>query len=544
MNWTGGRLRRHSSYNTSSKKRLLRRSKKAETKDPLTTSLVKNACLHKGGQARDSCDQPILEQSQQSRHESSPSYPTKKPRLASPAQGSQAARDLARIKHKLLEKTDWASVAAARPLRVPFPPVEALQKFGRRRNITNDDHERLGSSDLRPKLTSRRRKHRGTVSDMESIQNLEIRINGQPVGANYPRGCHSPTDATSQSMLLDHDFAPTMPKPFVHEYASENIGVRASVDDRSWILGSSSISPLCVSPSNRELSPWRKSMFQGSNNLDDKYLVPRQSADTSPEAQRACTPIRRRFTIDDQILAEEERQIKAAYDTSLITDNYSTAHRFLQGPSHPRLPPPTANSSRQQISIQKSMSTSSTLNHSSYGWLPEPRHNIQRFISQRTEKGENGKAPSESRLRSTRLALPCTTTKQITTPLIIFGQSVDVDGDLLAKPVDHRDEQQAQPDFTWSPMMPHEAKSNMSMDDYPFKKRNTRRPDDFVSSPNMVKPSKPTIAPRTGSIYIDQACASPFSRTAVSGRAPLEAPGGSTCPRMDQSMFIQLGPGI
>ncbi|PYH69210.1 uncharacterized protein BO88DRAFT_462587 [Aspergillus vadensis CBS 113365] len=459
-----------------------------------------------------------------SSHSSSPSYPAKKPRLVSTVQeSSQEAQEISRIKHKLLEKTDWASVAAARPLTVLFPPVEALQKFGRRRKITNDDRERLGSSVLRPQLTYRP-KHRRSAESEESIQDLDIRRNGQPVGANYP-GLHGPpTDATSQSMLLDHESPPTTPKPLVHEYVCENVGVRSSVGDRSWILDSSSISLISLSSSDRGLSTRgnsivRDSDYFGNNSTGKEQLQvtgsePLQSADTSPKVQEAGTPIRRRFTIDDQILAEEE-WMKAAYGTSLERDGYSTAHQFSQSLLNPESYSPTANDSRQQISAQDSMSTSSTMNHSSYGWLPEPRHNIQRVILERTDKGQINKVPSESRLRSTRLA-PLSR-KPTTSPLIIFGQSVELDGALFAKQVEHG-KQQAQHDFTCSPTRFREANSYISTDNYPFKETNLRRPDDFAFSPNsMVKLSKPTVAPRAARIYVDQACAIPLQVLRTAG---------------------------
>ncbi|GKZ67670.1 hypothetical protein AnigIFM50267_002156 [Aspergillus niger] len=527
MNWTGGRLRRHSSYKSGNKKQNLKRPRVAESKDPRMTPLLKNVCLHEGSRAIDSCDQPS--QQIKSGHSSSLSCPAKKPRLASPTQeSSQADQNLAMIKHKLLEKTDWASVAAARPLTVLFPPAEALRNFGRRRKITNDDCERLGSSVLRPKLTYRP-KHRGGAEPVtEGIQNLDIRINGQPVGAYYPR-CNGPsTDTTSQSMLLDHESAPTMPKPPVHEYVCENIGVGSSVVEGSRILGSSSVSPLYVSSSDGGLSLRSNFMVQGSDQsiheskgkeqLEVRGLELLQSADASPEVQEAWTPIRRRFTLDDQIRAEEERKAKAAYDTSLEIDDCSTAHLFLRGPFNPRLSSSAASSGWQRGSMQDSMSTSSTLNHSSYGWLPEPRQNIQRLISQRPDEGDID-VPSGSRQRSTRLAPPRTAIKQITPSLVIFGQSVDLDSGLFAKHIEHGDEQQqAQHGFTCSPTTIYEANCNISTDNYPSKMTHLRRPDDFAFSPNMVKSRKPTVAPKTARIYIDQACASPLLRTAVPGR--------------------------
>lgn len=398
-----------------------------------------------------------------------------------------------------------------------FPPVEALQKFGRRRKITNDDRERLRSSVLRPKLTYGPKHRRGAESE-ESIQDLDIRINGQPVGASYPGFHGPPTDATSQSMLLDQESPPTTPKPLVHEYVCGNVGVRSSVGDRSWILDSSSISPLCVSSSDRGLSTRENSIVRGSDYFVDNFTgkeqfqvtgsEPLQSADTSPKVQG--TPIRRRFTIDDQILAEEE-WMKAAYGTSLERDGYSTAHQFSQSLLNPELSSPTANDSRRQISEQESMSTSSTLNHSSYGWLPEPRHNIQRFISQRTDKGQLDKVPSESTLGSTSLA-PLSR-KPTAPPLIIFGQAVNLDGSLFAtKQVEH-EKQQAQHVFTCPATTFREASNSyISTDNYPFE-TNLRRPDNFTFSPNTVKLSKPTVTPRAARIYIDQACAT-LSRTA------------------------------
>ncbi|PYI07927.1 hypothetical protein BO78DRAFT_365794 [Aspergillus sclerotiicarbonarius CBS 121057] len=504
MNWTGGRLRRHSDIHARNKKQHFRKPRPT-AKGPLTTlfnnlsPLEESRDLDPGDELRQISDQ----------------------------QPSQAAQRLDNIKRRLLKKSDWASVGVARPLKVLFPPVEVLRKFGRRRRITEDDRERLGSSVSRPNPIRNTKHSEDAVSDIGTIQGLDIRINGRPVGADRSNRSQ-PANVSSQSMLLDcEESTPAKQNPFVQKSGSDNVD-RISFDERSWILGSSSVSLLCSSP-NRILSTPDDSI-QGSEYMIDEFSHKDQSRDIGLEPLRSGSssemspeiPIRRRFTIDDQILAEQEGKLNIC-NASLGPGKYGASQQF-GSPPHLRGSSSALEGSNR--TAHESTGTSSTLNHSSYGWLPEPRHNIQRSIS-RTDRNALDFKPYGFRYHEDSLSQLSITAQQSTSPVKLYGQSI-LDGDQITRHMDFHRDRQAEPSFTYSPVASDED-DNVSAGGYPFE-ANTFRTDSFALSPNTFR-LKPTIAPRSG-IYIDQARgAEDRVFLANPGTQPQECSGGYLQPR-------------
>ncbi|PWY86517.1 hypothetical protein BO94DRAFT_624706 [Aspergillus sclerotioniger CBS 115572] len=493
MNWTGGRLRRHSDIHAKNKKQHFKEPRSAAK--GLFTTLFKAPSPLKENRVRgsDPSDESRQNSDQQSRNTSSRSY-SGNPNIA-PAthEPSQAARRLDTIKRRLLEKSDWASVAAARPLKVLFPPAEALRKFGRRRRITDDDRERLRSSDSRPNIARNTRLSEDAVSDIETIPNLDIRINGRPAGADRSITNRSlPANVSSQSMLLDCEEAtPAKETPFMQESDRPYVDGRNPFDDRSWILRSSSVSLLCSSPTRR-LSSLDDSIL-GSAYLTDESRNEDESRDIELESLHSdCssdvslrTPIRRRFTIDDQILAEQEGKLNIC-NASMGADRYGARQQF-ESTLHLERSSPVFDSSSHRTT-HESTGTSSTLNHSGYGWLSEPPYNIQRPIS-RVDKGL-GSRPCGPKFHEDGLSQLSTMAQQSASPVKLYGQSAILDGDRIAGNVDCYRDRRAEPNFT-SPVASGAGQGN------------TFRTDSFAMSPNALV-FKPIIPPRAG-IYIDQA---------------------------------------
>ncbi|RAL01851.1 uncharacterized protein BO80DRAFT_501383 [Aspergillus ibericus CBS 121593] len=500
MNWTGGRLRRHSDIHARNKKQHFRKPRPPARGPPATLfndpgPLEERRDFDPGDQLRQSSDQ-------RSRNRISRSCSGNPNIAAAIHEPSPASQRLDNIKRRLLEKSDWASVGVARPLKVLFPPVQALREFGRRRRITDDDRERLRSSVSRTRSIPNTKRSQDAVSDIGSIQGLDIRINGRPVGADRSRTDRS-QPVSSQSMLLDREEStPAKGTAFIPETDRDNIIRRSSFDQRSWILGSSSVSLLCSSPTGK-LSTLDDSIHSSQYMIDESrhkdqlgdrkegLLQSDSNSETSP-----ATPVRRRFTIDDQILAEQEGRFKP-YNASLGTIRYGGSQQF-ESPFSLRGSSQGLESSHR--TAHESTGTSSTLNHSGHGWLPEPRHNIQRSIS-RTDRTVTDFEPYAPRVHGGQSQLS-TTAQQATYPMKLYGQSVILDGNQFTSHVDCHRGGQAEPSLTCRPATSGEDKDGAQATGYPVEV-NPFRTDSFALSANAFK-LKHTVSPRSA-IYIDQA---------------------------------------
>ena len=170
----------------------------------------------------------------------------------------------------------------------------------------------------------------------------------------------------------------------------------------------------------------------------------------------------------------------------------------LESPLHFGISSPLLENSNHRTA-HESTGTSSILDHSGYGWLPEPPYNIQRPIS-RVDKGLDYET-CEHKVQDSWLSQLSTTAQQSTSPVKLYGQSVFLNGDRVAGNVDCFRNRRAEPRFT-SPVASGEGTNDISAGGYPVD-ADTFRTDGFAMSPSSLV-FNPTIAPRAR-IYIDQA---------------------------------------
>ncbi|EAW09912.1 uncharacterized protein ACLA_041300 [Aspergillus clavatus NRRL 1] len=216
MNWTGGRLQRHSRniHGTLARnqKQKFAKSRLQSTRKAQNASFVGDFAIFGSlNQSQQKEDGEVRHELAKSPATLSRSQPARDPpNLPDQTNTSQLPDRLEQIKRRLLEKADWAAVGAARPLKISFTPVEEVEQFGKRRKLTESDRARLTSPNrriLRPEPgRSCKKPHQNVSSDIPGIEGLEIRINGQRCHAGgLATTCKRYQDASSQPMLLDRD---------------------------------------------------------------------------------------------------------------------------------------------------------------------------------------------------------------------------------------------------------------------------------------------------------------------------------------------------
>ncbi|KKK19834.1 hypothetical protein AOCH_006249 [Aspergillus ochraceoroseus] len=312
MNWTGGRLRRHSETNTKTRKQVFGKSSSG-LKAPHHITLFNN--LSKAG-GHDQKKRKLIQRSnhddidQQSSPRSQPS-----PNSALPIgtdRPSQTSNNLDYLRRQLLETADWGAVAAARPLRMSFTPTEEIERFGKRRKLTTGDRQRL-----RVPTKPHFKVQKELSSEWGTLDDLEIRINKQPLGVrakDKDEESHL-KNISSQSMLLDHEESAC---------SNEIPELRDSWNSRT---GARSISKLSILSNDSKpcfLSSGRESSDIVSNTrastptsiLRPVKWYPRDSGPqslwsngSSSIVPQAKSPVRRRFTIDDQEVADREGRL-------------------------------------------------------------------------------------------------------------------------------------------------------------------------------------------------------------------------------------------
>ncbi|KAE8143206.1 hypothetical protein BDV38DRAFT_277232 [Aspergillus pseudotamarii] len=206
MNWTGGRLHRHSTANPPKHKH-----KKQGIRKP-TQGSQQVTLFHKFTQTKvpDSDKHTPNDKDNQTSHQKQ--SPTTLASLSPNHQSSKESTRLERIKRQLLAKTDWAAVSAARPLKMTFPPLEELAQFGKRRKLTEADRRRLDKPDNQVSrgegpLFRRGFRKNETLSEIGTIDGLEITINGKKTGVDQVPAFEDtqPSNRSSQPMLLDRE---------------------------------------------------------------------------------------------------------------------------------------------------------------------------------------------------------------------------------------------------------------------------------------------------------------------------------------------------
>ncbi|KAL4938755.1 hypothetical protein BDV06DRAFT_225682 [Aspergillus oleicola] len=271
------------------------------------------------------------------------------------------------MKRHLLETADWAAVGAARPVKVTFTAEEDLERFGKRRRLTMGDHERLNTTRGSPRIQfhqGRRCEGAGNNLSGNGIpEGLEIRIYGRRLGQER----RADTDVEAEGVLGEG----TGSHPISHAEAVSSQSMSMLLDEESQgstrnrqLIGTNKLSDA------RQLDS-SDAPFIPDLQLDDRgfpILQPREFSESmEPEPEplvsnestgssiipRTASPVRRRFTIDNQAIADSQGKF---WD-----------HSSLDGPeAGPRI---------RQLSYYRRQSEYDT--RTSVAVSPEPGHSSQ-----------------------------------------------------------------------------------------------------------------------------------------------------------------------
>ncbi|KAH8424314.1 uncharacterized protein LDX57_002065 [Aspergillus melleus] len=352
MNWTGGHLHRHSnnSRNANSKNRR-RDTQQFRSKITKDSNWSPFSCLPSSTVAREvdeeqaeiTCnDDPTQASSARRLH--LPSHQYGDPPLESSRQSQPVSR-LDRIKHQLLNEKDWAAVAVTKPLEVAFTRAEEIEKFGKRRKLTEADRKRLADSENIVSWTEppfhKTGGGRDTPSELRTIKNLNITINGRKVPAESLPSESSSLQAnkSSQSMLLDHESA-CAGKPETAYLSSVRNGEGSILGQGSEVLSNPDQSPLCrkavmdtsSGPQNGIPDVVKKTSADEVSAVEQNSSHSNQNDSSASGFQSLFN--RRRFTLDDQVdqmIAENERRLHA---TNRVNRSANEFNQERQGSSY------------------------------------------------------------------------------------------------------------------------------------------------------------------------------------------------------------------
>ncbi|KAL4783206.1 hypothetical protein BJX76DRAFT_358253 [Aspergillus varians] len=301
MNWTGGRLRRHSEIKAKSRKQTFGKSSaSSKGHGPHQITLFNSlARFQNSEETRGKVNHSSTgnRTSQTLPHQASSNTDTQTT--------SRLSDRLERMKRQLLETTDWAAVGAARPVQVDFVSEEELERFGKRRRLTKDDHERLNTSTAAHPGAREEGPLEGDVSE-----NLEIRIDGRRPGQQEQavNENSNPSNVYSQSMLLNDELLDL----------SHRVGDQGPHQGRgsASLLSMHSNSPQprheaptlpCLRSSDQELAiPMRRDGLGSMDWVSEERMLEEElqsNNESSSIVLRPVSPVRRRFTIDDQEIA-------------------------------------------------------------------------------------------------------------------------------------------------------------------------------------------------------------------------------------------------
>ncbi|KAJ5793452.1 hypothetical protein N7457_000051 [Penicillium paradoxum] len=210
MNWTGGQLQRH--HNRSG---LLT---KAQKQNFAKSRLQKGIVIPPPSPFRNFPDigpfkgSSITDQSVEEAGSDKNQVTEEHVSHVTGGQFSHGAKELSEVKHRLLQEPDWAAVSATRPLEIAFMSVEEIERFGKRRRLNENDRKRLVAANSNGstffELPRPERRARNSFSIMDTIENIQIEINGRPVAQSNSSSEVVMNSMSSQSMLLDHEGSP------------------------------------------------------------------------------------------------------------------------------------------------------------------------------------------------------------------------------------------------------------------------------------------------------------------------------------------------
>ncbi|KAL3482227.1 hypothetical protein BJX99DRAFT_84159 [Aspergillus californicus] len=393
MNWTGGRLRRHSKINGKSRKQTFGRPVTSSNQITLFNGFVKNQTISMTeGQGGGKTSHPADLESRATPAE---------PQTALKTNGTHASRPpdrLEQIKRRLLETPDWGAIGAARPVQVSFTPQEERERFGKRRRLTKKDHERLNT----PTFT-RPRVRKAMPPEDNIHEKLEIRIDGRRLGQGTVRNQESPLNMiSSRPMLVDEESLDPIHRPKIQDSISSS---SASASKLSMLVN---VSQLCyisdVPGMTDSVSNTKENPIQHGEALDS---VDRASEGPMREGQSTQnnlifpqleSPIRRRFTIDEQAVADREGRftissLVAKPSPTIFPREGEFVHEVGSGAGMGSLKSSSQVAPRIFPGKCDGMTEPPTFPHVS--WLPQPYRNTQHtasydFVPRASIPGDHG----------------------------------------------------------------------------------------------------------------------------------------------------------
>ncbi|KAJ5328152.1 hypothetical protein N7452_008542 [Penicillium brevicompactum] len=200
MNWTGGQLQRHhtrSGLLTKAQKQNFAKSRLKGTAS-LPSSPFRNFPEGLGTRKDDAANRTAINNQAGEPVSHLPAH-----RPAHLTGHASNASELSQIKRQLLEEPDWAAVAVTRPLELSFTSSEEVERFGKRRRLNDKDRKRV-SDNVPSFLELPSHIMRNPRSVIDSIEGIQIEINGQPVVQSHDSSV-AINSLSSQSMLLDRE---------------------------------------------------------------------------------------------------------------------------------------------------------------------------------------------------------------------------------------------------------------------------------------------------------------------------------------------------
>ena len=334
-------------------------------------------------------------------------------------------------------------------------PTQELERFGKRRKLTEADQDRLvPSGRVGPfDLSTSHERTRRAPSEFGPIGDVDIRINGARVNTECPRSeQRRRNNESSQPMLLDRGESDCMdqdsPGPICGERDRERthsslllssnecpLGLSLSKQPSSFMPSRTGSPERSVSQSNNETRFIdRSSPLIGYSKQSSRSLV-----SSSPGLHHPIPQPLRRFTIDDQVAAELEAESNAV-GASVNMPHYQGLYENDTTNSYTTS---EFQSERMQGLELTAPDTQSTSSNQCSGWLPEPRHQIQRFVGQETQRNTSSVATPPNMVDYGRNAHdePGSRTNNMghwISPVKLFGQTVALDGGTVDSTQYHR----------------------------------------------------------------------------------------------------------
>lgn len=347
----------------------------------------------------------------------------------------QALSRLDRIKRQLLGTNDWAAIGVTRPVKMPFRSIEELERFGKRRKLTEADHNRLVPSGgrishPRPRQGPRER----ASSEFGMIGKVDIRIHrpwDSPESSSNGRNKNS--NESSQPMLLDREDSDLVDRSLSTDGGAyspskgRTISSQLLLSSQNLPRKSPSLAPSDIVLPIESVSQEQEQQYA---NLFGPHPYPQPSRSLmrldsyTPSLHQPVPQFPRRFTIDDQIAAELEAQPsremrdKAQLQLSDAGDSYAASEC-----SSKRM--------HDEYGLSAAAGTQFISSNQFSGWLPEPKHHVQRFVGQEDPSANTSHTVTVSETvdrgqptYDAELGLRMNASGSYTSPIKIFDHSV------------------------------------------------------------------------------------------------------------------------